>query len=26
VVANRSFTQEELQDFVDSSIDLLYNA
>ena len=26
VIAQRSFTQEELQEFIDSSIDLLYNA
>ena len=26
VISQRSFTQEELQEFIDSSIDLLYNA
>ena len=26
VISQRSFTQEELQEFIDSSIELLYNA
>ena len=26
VISQRSFTQEEMQEFIDSSIDLLYNA